>query len=233
MKDYWTRAQAARSAATTITDATGQPFKSADSFWKHVLHDGWVPGTARRPEVGGRRLGTLPLPAPWLRLQRCRRRCPEPDLQPPTSDLRSGGSGDHLPARPHDLGRPLRQQRLAAGAAEAADQDHVGPDRVGQREARGASRSSRDGDVIELQYRGNTAKLPVTIVPGHPDGAVTAFFGYGRQHDRTRRHVGRRDGEGVQRLPAAHLRRAVVRQRPRDREDRRALRASRARRNTT
>ena len=39
----------------------------------------------------------------------------------------------------------------------------------------------RDGDVIELKYRGNTAKLPVTIVPGHPDGAVTAFFGYGRQ----------------------------------------------------
>ena len=39
----------------------------------------------------------------------------------------------------------------------------------------------RDGDIIELKYRGNTAKLPVAIVPGHPDGAVTAFFGYGRQ----------------------------------------------------
>jgi molybdopterin-containing oxidoreductase family iron-sulfur binding subunit len=39
----------------------------------------------------------------------------------------------------------------------------------------------RDGDIIELRYRGNTAKLPVAIVPGHPDGAVTAFFGYGRQ----------------------------------------------------
>ena len=39
----------------------------------------------------------------------------------------------------------------------------------------------RDGDVIELKFRGNTAKLPVTIVFGHPDGAVTAFFGYGRQ----------------------------------------------------
>ena len=38
----------------------------------------------------------------------------------------------------------------------------------------------RDGDIIELKYRGNTAKLPVAIVPGHPDGAVTAFFGYGR-----------------------------------------------------
>jgi molybdopterin-containing oxidoreductase family iron-sulfur binding subunit len=43
------------------------------------------------------------------------------------------------------------------------------------------SQGLSDGDIIELKYRGNTAKLPVTIVPGHPDGAVTAFFGYGRQ----------------------------------------------------
>src|SRR5262249_53429028 len=39
----------------------------------------------------------------------------------------------------------------------------------------------RDGDLIELRYKGNTAKLPVVIVPGHPEGAVTVFFGYGRR----------------------------------------------------
>jgi molybdopterin-containing oxidoreductase family iron-sulfur binding subunit len=39
----------------------------------------------------------------------------------------------------------------------------------------------QDGDLIELRYRGNTALLPVAIVPGHPDNAVTAFFGYGRE----------------------------------------------------
>jgi molybdopterin-containing oxidoreductase family iron-sulfur binding subunit len=39
----------------------------------------------------------------------------------------------------------------------------------------------QDGDLIELRYRGNTARLPVAIVPGHPDNAVTAFFGYGRE----------------------------------------------------
>ena len=38
-----------------------------------------------------------------------------------------------------------------------------------------------DADLIELRYRGNTAKLPVAIVPGHPDNSVTVFFGYGRQ----------------------------------------------------
>jgi molybdopterin-containing oxidoreductase family iron-sulfur binding subunit len=38
-----------------------------------------------------------------------------------------------------------------------------------------------DADLIELRYRGNTAKLPVALVPGHPDNSVTVFFGYGRQ----------------------------------------------------
>jgi len=41
-------------------------------------------------------------------------------------------------------------------------------------------RNLREGDIIELKFRGNTAKLPVVIQPGHPEGAVTAFFGYGR-----------------------------------------------------
>ena len=43
-----------------------------------------------------------------------------------------------------------------------------------------AERNLRNGDVIELQYRGNTARLPVFIVPGHPTQSVTVFFGYGR-----------------------------------------------------
>ena len=35
-------------------------------------------------------------------------------------------TGSHLPARPHDLRRPLRQQRVAAGTAEADHQAHLG-----------------------------------------------------------------------------------------------------------
>jgi MoCo/4Fe-4S cofactor protein with predicted Tat translocation signal len=37
------------------------------------------------------------------------------------------------------------------------------------------------GDVIELRYRGLTARLPVFVVPGQPDQSVTVFFGYGRR----------------------------------------------------
>jgi MoCo/4Fe-4S cofactor protein with predicted Tat translocation signal len=37
-----------------------------------------------------------------------------------------------------------------------------------------------DTDVVELRYRGRTAKAPAWIVPGHPDGTVTVHLGYGR-----------------------------------------------------
>ena len=39
----------------------------------------------------------------------------------------------------------------------------------------------RDGDVIELRYRGNVARMPVWRVPGQPRQSVTVFFGYGRR----------------------------------------------------
>jgi MoCo/4Fe-4S cofactor protein with predicted Tat translocation signal len=38
----------------------------------------------------------------------------------------------------------------------------------------------RNGDVLELRYRGNAARMPVFLMPGHPRQAVTVFLGYGR-----------------------------------------------------
>jgi len=43
------------------------------------------------------------------------------------------------------------------------------------------ARGLQNGDVVVLKYRGNTARFPVFIVPGHPQQSVTVFFGYGRQ----------------------------------------------------
>jgi molybdopterin-containing oxidoreductase family iron-sulfur binding subunit len=39
----------------------------------------------------------------------------------------------------------------------------------------------QDGDVIELRYRGNTARMPIFRVGGHPRQSITVFFGYGRR----------------------------------------------------
>jgi molybdopterin-containing oxidoreductase family iron-sulfur binding subunit len=42
-------------------------------------------------------------------------------------------------------------------------------------------RGLRQGDVIELRYRGNTARMPVFIMPGMPAQSVAVFLGYGRR----------------------------------------------------
>jgi MoCo/4Fe-4S cofactor protein with predicted Tat translocation signal len=42
-------------------------------------------------------------------------------------------------------------------------------------------RGLRNGDVIELKYRGNTARMPAFTVPGQPRDSVTVFLGYGRR----------------------------------------------------
>ncbi len=39
----------------------------------------------------------------------------------------------------------------------------------------------RDGDIIELRYKGRTARMPIFQVGGHPRESVTVFFGYGRR----------------------------------------------------
>ena len=127
VKDYWTRAHGGEVAGWTITDPTGQPFKSADSFWKHVLHDGWIAGTGAASGEAARREPPVRRGSP-ASMRRLRHRC-RPSAssriatprRPPERRPR-----DHLQAGSHDLGRPLREQRLASGTAEAADEDHVG-----------------------------------------------------------------------------------------------------------
>ena len=178
VKDYWTRAQAGTVGGYTITDAAGQPFKSPDSFWKHILHDGWIPGSASRGSMSedrGSGAGVVAAPAV------------EPGApsasRPSTLDPRSSNAGGlEIIFRPdptiwdgrfanngwlQELPKPLTKitwDPTAWVSPRLADQQAL-----------------HDGDIIELRYRGNTAKLPVAIVPGHPDHAVTAFFGYGRE----------------------------------------------------
>jgi molybdopterin-containing oxidoreductase family iron-sulfur binding subunit len=44
-----------------------------------------------------------------------------------------------------------------------------------------ASRNLRNGDVVALGLGGRTIELPVWIVPGHADRAISLFFGSGRR----------------------------------------------------
>ena len=181
-KDYWTRAYGGQVAGWSITDPTGQTFKSPDSFWNHVLHDGWVPGT-RGAEAGGRGM-EAGKPAGSTASATAGGVAPTPtsNTQPPTSAPATAASGGlEIIFRPdptiwdgrfanngwlQELPKPLTKVTWDPTAWVSA--------RLAQ------ERNLREGDIIELTFRGNTAKLPVVIQPGHPEGAVTAFFGYGR-----------------------------------------------------
>jgi molybdopterin-containing oxidoreductase family iron-sulfur binding subunit len=169
LKDYWTRAYTGSVGGFTITDSTGQTFKSAESMWKHVLHDGWVPGTGAGAP-GAEDAGQV--------MEAGKSAPPTSGPQPPASTA----TGLEIIFRPdptiwdgryanigwlQELSKPLTKATWDPAAwmsKPTAD-----------------AKGLRDGDLAELRYRGNTAKLPVIVVPGHPDNAVTVFFGYGKQ----------------------------------------------------
>jgi MoCo/4Fe-4S cofactor protein with predicted Tat translocation signal len=178
VKDFWTRAQSGKAGGWTITDPTGQPFKSADSFWKHVLHDGWVPGTAASAAAAGSGNQVSGAGNQVSAVGSPETRNPSPATRNPTPDT----GGLEIIFRPDPTiwdGRFANNgwlQELPKAITKVTwdPTAWVSPRLAEQQKL-------NDGDIIELRYRGNTAKLPVAIVPGHPDGAVTAFFGYGRQ----------------------------------------------------
>lgn len=169
VKEFWVRAHSGLVPGIQVADASGQPFKSADSFWKHVLHDGWVPGTGlgdRASGIGSQVSGRSETPAP------------RPDTQ-----SASATGGLEIIFRPdptigdgrfanngwlQELPKPITKITWDPTA-------WISPKLA-------EAQQLNDGDLIELKYRGNTAKLPVAIVPGHPESSVTAFLGYGRQY---------------------------------------------------
>jgi MoCo/4Fe-4S cofactor protein with predicted Tat translocation signal len=161
VKDYWTRAHAKQAGAWTITDPKGQPFKSAESFWKHALHDGFITGTA----AGSSPIDNRPSPT---------------DNRPSPTDNRP--SGMEIIFRPDPTiwdGRFANVGWLQELPKPFSTITWDPAAWVGRNYA--LEQKLEDGDLIELKYRGKTVRLPVWPMDGHPDTAVTVFFGYGRR----------------------------------------------------
>ena len=171
VKDYWTRAFGGASG-WSIRGADGLPFKDADTFWRRALHDGFISGTAIAD--GGQ---ATPFTAPPRR--------PRPSAAAPSAPPRRAPApqgGLEIIFRPdptiwdgrfanngwlQELPKPLTKITWDTSA-------WISPQLARERDL-------SDGDVIELRYRGNTARMPVFRVPGHPAQSVTVFLGYGRR----------------------------------------------------
>ena len=121
---------------------------------------------------------------------------------------------DHLPPGSDGVGRPLCQQRLAPGTAQAAHQDHlghVGLDAPGARRAARPPGWRRRGAALPRQHHADADRPRRRPSPPVGHGVLRLRPAPGRPG---RQRRGR--GAAVQRLPAAHLGRPVVRHRSRD-----------------
>ena len=120
---------------------------------------------------------------------------------------RATQSRSQLPPRSLHLRRPIRQQRLAAGIAEADVEADLGQRRPGRPED-GEREGLKAMDVVTLELGGRKITAPVWMQAGHPDHSVTVHLGYGRTQSGPRRH-----GRGIRCLPAAYNDCALVRDR--------------------
>ena len=116
--------------------------------------------------------------------------------------------GDRLPAGSERSRRPLRQQRLAAGTAEAAVEGHVGQRRVHQPGDGREARHSGDPSPAIRQPAGARDRLsgparlsmPVWVLPGTADDVGRRALRLRPPQGRPRRQRHRR-----RRVPAAHV----------------------------
>jgi molybdopterin-containing oxidoreductase family iron-sulfur binding subunit len=184
IKDYWSRAHGAGTGGWTLRDPGGQPFRNTDAFWRRSVHDGFIHGTALTASssqlpASGSQLPASSAPPPVASPG-------APSAEPPASarvpQARSGAGGLEIIFRPdptvwdgrfanngwlQELPKPLSKVTwdTAAWIAPRLAEQHT----------------LRNGDVVDLKYRGASVRMPVFIVPGHPPQSVTVFFGYGRR----------------------------------------------------
>ncbi len=144
--------------------------------WRRVLHDGFLPGTAY-PAVtaaaGPVALSGLPQPREGLEVVF--------RLDPTVLDGSFANNG-WCQELPDPVTKIVWDNVAVMSPATAEALGVVAEYRVGRYEV----------DRIDLSVNGQTVNLPVWIVPGHPDDAITVNLGYGRDiaSNRPRRVTG-------------------------------------------
>jgi molybdopterin-containing oxidoreductase family iron-sulfur binding subunit len=199
VKDYWTRAFAGQtSTAWSLRSADGAPYASAEAFWRHALHDGFIPGTSMlappamsaaaaaaktssRPAPGSPRPASPPPAVPPPAAS-------QPAVPPPASPP-PAATGMEILFRPdphildgryanngwlQELPKPLSKvtwDNVAYISPKTAEFFGIPIARAG----------NRANDVIEVRYQGRMVSMPVWVLPGTADDVVVVHFGYGRR----------------------------------------------------
>jgi MoCo/4Fe-4S cofactor protein with predicted Tat translocation signal len=167
VREYWQN----QHASGALPAAAGQGF---EQFWRTALHEGFIAGTAlpaKQPALKTDWLSADPDPRP-----------PDPSASleivfrpdPTVYDGRFANNG-WLQELPKPLTKLTWDNAAMVSPATAR--------RLGLSSTpgwRGGEHGTIYADVVELEYRGRTARAPVWVVPGHADDCVTLHLGYGR-----------------------------------------------------
>ncbi len=133
------------------------PGADFEMFWRRSLHDGFIAGTAFAPVQVSAKTGGFPASSASAA------QGTEINLRPDPS-IYDGcfANNGWLQELPKPLSKLTWDNCLWMGPAMAA--------RMGIEKR----------DMVQVDFNGKSLKLPVWIQAGHPDNAVTVFFGYGR-----------------------------------------------------
>ncbi|HEY0080605.1 MAG TPA: TAT-variant-translocated molybdopterin oxidoreductase [Pyrinomonadaceae bacterium] len=161
-----------------------------DTAWRHALHDGVIPNTARpnrnvsvRADFAtpGQAVTVSPQPSPPGALEIVFR--PDPTVY----DGRFANN-----AWLQELPKPLTKitwDNVALVSPATAERLGLGSraeDRATGDKVESANNPTKKGseflvDLVRLSFRGRTVNAPVWIMPGQPDNVVTVHLGYGRE----------------------------------------------------
>ncbi|HEX4148067.1 MAG TPA: 4Fe-4S dicluster domain-containing protein, partial [Pirellulales bacterium] len=164
-----------------------------DSFWETVLHDGLLAGSAQpRPSVTLADNWQRHLPA----IADSQRQAGAGDTEleivfEPDPMIYDGSYANNgwLQECPKPLTKLTWDNAAILSPAMA--------DRLGLAHGRYAHGGEHGGyymPVVELRLAGRSVRAPVWILPGHADGSVTVYLGYGRQQAG---RIGGADGHAV------------------------------------
>jgi MoCo/4Fe-4S cofactor protein with predicted Tat translocation signal len=128
--------------------------------WRKILHDGMVPGTAYQPKTVSAKIGDLPVTAATD--------------QDGTVEVIFRADPNIYDGRYANVGwlQEIPKPVTSLSWDNAALMSYRTLAKFGLAEQ----------DVVAIESNGNTVMAPVMAVPGHADGAVTLYLGYGRRN---------------------------------------------------
>ncbi len=158
---------AAGGAFGRLTDPTGVDFPSFEKFWRRVLHDGFVPGSAFVPKpvtLAAGAIAAAPVEAAASGLEVTFH------ADPSVFDGRFANNGwlQELP-KPFDK---VCWDNVAYVSPRTAESLGVAPRRPVV--------YGTEVYVANLTVNGHNLQVPLWIMPGQPDGSIALHLGYGR-----------------------------------------------------